>query len=471
MRRDYSGDYDRVESPGLAPEQEPPRFSNDVITEDSAAVTFVERHGPELRYCHSAGVWYRWNNLIWRRDEKCLAFHWARLLIRQLVESESPKVRGITSKVSFCGGVEKFAQRDPAVAVTIDNWDQDPWLLGTPSGTIDLRTGKLQPANPNDGITKSTLVAPTATGCPTWLKFLNEATGGNQELIRFLQQWLGYCLTGSTREHALIFVYGPGGNGKTVFLETTTKIIGDYATTAAMETFTASKNDRHPTDLAMLRGARLVTASETEQGHAWAEARIKTLTGGDRVTARFMRQDFFQYDPQFKLTIIGNHKPVLRSVDEAMRRRMNMVPFLVKPAVIDRQLEEKLLAEAPGILQWMIEGCLDWQANGLVRPEIVKAATDDYFSEQDVFGQWIEDCCEVKLGGDRFWDRSSDLFASWMDYARKAGEEPGTQKSFANDLRKRGFLKHRDGSARGFKFIRLRPEASSDSTCIGRSDT
>jgi putative DNA primase/helicase len=162
---------------------------------------------------------------------------------------------------------------------------------------------------------------------------------------------------------------------------------------------------------------------------------------------------------------------VLRSVDEAMRRRMNMVPFLVKPAVIDRQLEEKLLAEAPGILQWMIEGCLDWQANGLVRPEIVKAATDDYFSEQDVFGQWIEDCCEVKLGGDRFWDRSSDLFASWMDYARKAGEEPGTQKSFANDLRKRGFLKHRDGSARGFKFIRLRPEASSDSTCIGRSDT
>jgi putative DNA primase/helicase len=295
-----------------------------------------------------------------------------------------------------------------------------------------------------------------------WLKFLIEATGGNQELIRFLQQWLGYCLTGSIREHALIFVYGPGGNGKTVFLEVTTKIIGDYATTAAMETFTASKNDRHPTDLAMLRGARLVTASETEQGHAWAEARIKTLTGGDRVTARFMRQDFFQYDPQFKLTIIGNHKPVLRNVDEAMRRRLNMVPFVIKPSLIDRQLEEKLLAEAPGILQWMIEGCLDWQANGLVRPKVVLAATDDYFSEQDVFGQWLEDSCEVKFAsGDRFiWDRSGDLFASWAEYARKAGEEPGTQKSFANDLRKRGFTKYRDESARGFKFIRLKSQTS-----------
>src|SRR5262249_40615227 len=153
-------------------------------------------------------------------------------------------------------------------------------------------------------------------------------------------------------------------------------------------TFTASKNDRHPTDLAKLRGARLVTSSETEQGRAWAESRLKAMTGADRISARFMRQDFFEFDPHFKLTIIGNHQPVLQNVDEAMRRRINMIPFTRKPAVIDRDLETKLMAEAPGILQWMIDGCLDWQANGLVRPDVVKVATDNYFADQDTFGQW-----------------------------------------------------------------------------------
>jgi putative DNA primase/helicase len=447
-------ELDGVKAPSIAP-----TLSHEIVTEDSVAFQFVEEHASELRYCHSTGAWFRWDGTIWRKDEKHLAFHWARILVRQLVQNERPKIKAIASKTGFAAGVEKFAQRDPAVAVTADYWDQNEWLLGTPAGTVDLRTGRLRSSDSRDGITKSTLIAPGVTGSPLWLKFLNETTVGDQELMRFLQQWLGYCLTGSIREHALIFVYGSGGNGKSVFLNTTTKILGDYAATAAMETFTASKGDRHPTDLAMLHGARLVTASETEQGNSWAEARIKALTGGDRIAARFMRQDFFQYNPQFKLTIIGNHKPMLRNVDEAMRRRMNMLPFLVKPSAVDRQLEQKLLAEAPGILQWMIEGCLDWQSNGLIRPEIVKVATDDYFSEQDVFGQWIEDCCELKHGGyPAIWDRSSDLFASWADYARKAGEEPGSQKSFANELKKRGFGKHRDGGARGFKFIRLKPQ-------------
>src|SRR5436190_113345 len=154
--------------------------------------------------------------------------------------------------------------------------------------------------------------------------------GGNKErrrTIRFLQQWAGYCLTGVTREHALVFVFGPGGNGKTVFINVLTGIVADYATTAAMETFAVSHSDRHPTDLAMLRGARLVTASETEEGRAWAETRIKQMTGGDKIAARFMRQDFFEYVPQFKLWITGNHKPGLRSVGEAIRRRMNLIPF------------------------------------------------------------------------------------------------------------------------------------------------
>ena len=156
---------------------------------------------------------------------------------------------------------------------------------------------------------------------PALASVFRDATGNDEDLIRFLQQWFGYCLTGVTTEHALLFVYGDGGNGKSVFLNTIASILKDYAVTSAMETFTASNSDKHPTDLAMLHGARLVTASETEAGKAWAEAKIKQMTGGDPITARFMRQDFFTYVPQFKLTIIGNHKLTLNNVDEAARRQ------------------------------------------------------------------------------------------------------------------------------------------------------
>jgi putative DNA primase/helicase len=457
-------------SPPLQPNDEPeaqdrprkranrPNPNNVIITEDSAAVRFVEECGHLLRYCHSTGAWFKWDDNIWRKQETRLAFHWVRLMARELAEHEEPSTRAKVCKTSFASGVERFAQSDPEVAVTVDFWDRDEWLLGTPSGTVDLRTGALSPGKQADGITKATSVAPANTGCPLWLKFLNETTGNDAALIRFLQQWLGYCLTGSIREHAFIFVYGDGGNGKSVFLETVTSILGDYATTAAMETFTASHADRHPTDLAMLRGARLVTASETEEGRAWAEAKIKAMTGGDRVAARFMRQDFFQYNPQFKLTVIGNYRPVLRNVDDAMRRRINLIPFVRKPVEPDKKLKDKLTAEAPGILQWIIDGCLDWQENGLIRPEVVQAATDAYFSDQDLFTQWVEECCDVRMGSEDVWDRSADLFESWAEFCEKIGEEPGSSKSFASRLGRKGFEAGRfnRNTTRGFRFIRVK---------------
>src|SRR3954470_14800580 len=216
-------------------------------------------------------------------------------------------------------------------------------------GTVDLRTGELRAHGREDRITKQSAVTPAPVlhdDHPLWTKFLNEATKGDQELQRFLKQMAGYCLTGDLREHALFFIYGPGGNGKGVFLNTIVKVLGDYATTAAMDTFTASHGDKHPTDLAKLRGARMVTSSETEEGRAWAESRIKQMTGGDRISARFMRQDFFEFLPQFKLMIIGNHKPVLRNVDDAARRRFNIIPFNRKPANPDADLMQKLMAEA-----------------------------------------------------------------------------------------------------------------------------
>jgi putative DNA primase/helicase len=435
--------------------------ANDIVTEDSAAVLFVEQYGNDLRFCHSTGAWFRWQLTSWSQDRTGIAFQWARELNRRLAENQDERKRYITHKTAFASGVERFAKVDPQIAVTIDYWDRDPWLLGTPGGTVDLRTGELRDSDRSDGITKTAMVAPDGGGCPQWLRFLAEATGNDQALVRFLQQWCGYCLTGVTREHALVFVYGPGGNGKTVFLNVVTTILRDYATTAAMDTFTASHSDRHPTDLAMLRGARLVTASETEEGRAWAEAKIKQMTGGDRISARFMRQDFFEFTPQFKLTIVGNHKPVLRNVDEAARRRFNIVPFTRKPANPDTQLEHKLLAEAPGILGWMIAGCLDWQTNGLCRPKVVVDATDAYFADQDLVGQWLEERCERRVSSPLIWDLSANLFESWSTFAHKAGEDPGKQKAFGQALQKRGFEPHRaTGGGRGFKHIRVLPAGS-----------
>ena len=320
---------------------------------------------------------------------------------------------------------KSLRRSDRLMAVTSEAWDRDPLLLGTPGGTVDLRTGKLREPDPTDGITKVTAVAPAdRADCPRWLQFLDE-TFGDVDLIRFLQQWGGYSLTGETREHALVFGFGNGKNGKSVWLNTHTGILNDYAVTSAMDTFTASKSDRHPTDLAMLRGARLVSASETEEGRSWAESRIKQMTGGDQISARFMQKDFFTFRPSFKLTIIGNHKPVLKNVDDAARRRFNLVPFNRTPAKPDPLLEQKLKAEWPGILRWLIEGCLDWQANGLVRPASVVRATESYFEDQDLMSQWLAEACDAEPGNQYKWEATGSLFASWTDFANRAGEKPG----------------------------------------------
>jgi putative DNA primase/helicase len=254
-------------------------------------------------------------------------------------------------------------------------------------------------------------------------------------------------LTGSTREHALFFFYGPGGNGKGVFLNTLSAILADYAAVAPMEAFIATQGERHPTDLAGLRGARLVASQETEEGRRWAESKIKALTGGDPITARFMRQDFFTYQPAFKLVIAGNHKPGLRGVDEAIRRRFHLVPFMVKIAKPDRDLPEKLKAEWPGILRWMIEGCLAWQRDGLAAPASVRSATEAYLNEEDAIGRWIEECCDV---GPNNFQSSGGLWESWQRWASAANEHVGSQKRLGMALETHGYRADRHQKTRGF---------------------
>jgi putative DNA primase/helicase len=247
------------------------------------------------------------------------------------------------------------------------------------NATYDLRTGIGHKPDPLDYITKKTACrcAPLGTPHPLWTKFLDRVTNHDTELQSFLQRWCGYCCTGFTSEHVFVFAYGTGANGKSTFINTIRGILGDYTTIADMSTFLASNSERHPTDLAKLRGARLVVAIETQKGRRWDETKIKALTGGDKITARFMRQDFFDFTPTFKLMISGNHKPRLTSVDEAIKRRLLLVPFTVQIPVAerDKDLADKLKAEWPAILRWMIDGCLEWQRIGLAPPKTVLDAT------------------------------------------------------------------------------------------------
>lgn len=215
------------------------------LTEDGVALAFTTRFGTELRYDHEAARWYAWTGDRWRADTKQLAFSWCRVTARELSEDLDPKVRNTVRKRAFASGVEAFARADPIHAVNQDCWDSDPWLLGCPGGMVELKTGKRRKADPKHGITKHTAIAPSQDACPTWTRFLSEATKGDDDMVEFLKRWCGYCLTGDTREHALIFLYGPGGNGKSVFLDTIDRIMGDYATTAAMGTFASSRGDKH----------------------------------------------------------------------------------------------------------------------------------------------------------------------------------------------------------------------------------
>jgi putative DNA primase/helicase len=315
----------------------------------------------------------------------------------------------------------------------------------------------LRAARPSDYMTKITAVGPD-DNCPTplWLTFLARVTDNNEELQLYLQRMCGYCLTGSVREHAMFFLYGKGANGKGVFTQTIGAIMGDYHQAAPMETFVVSQGERHPTDLAMLRGARLVTASETEEGRRWAEAKIKQLTGGDPITARFMRQDFFTYDPQFKLVIAGNHKPSLRSVDEAVRRRLNLIPFTVTIPLHERdpRLTEKLKAEWPGILAWMIEGCHEWQRIGLAPPKIVCDATEAYLAAEDTINAWMDAMLEPDHSA---FESTADLCASFQAWSKRAGEPPRSRKEFLHAIDSgRGFTPHRRNSERGFLGYRIK---------------
>ena len=321
----------------------------------------------------------------------------AKYAVRPQRNAIRPRPASAIASAKTVYAVERLARSDRRLAATVDQWDADPWQLNTPQGVVDLTTGQARPHVPEDYFTKITAVGPQG-GCPRFLAFLDRITGGDAELVAYLRRVLGYGLTGLTREHALFFGYGTGANGKSVLLSTVAGILDEYHKTAPIETFTASNGDRHPTDLASLRGARLVTATETEEGRRWAESRIKQLTGGDTVAARFMRQDFFEYRPAFKLIIAGNHKPSLRSVDEAIRRRFHLIPFAVTIPARGARRRSRREAQgrmARGSSHGSSRDAWNGKPKALVPPRAVLEATEAYLSAEDAIAAWIEEKCEV----------------------------------------------------------------------------
>jgi putative DNA primase/helicase len=450
----YSDAASEFPAEGMPPAR-PPRVRVE-YSDRWLADTVIERVGGRLRYTPAQRAWLAWDGQRWTRDE----MDRARAEIRELLhgiacdlitrDGRAQKLARSIESAASLRSVMTVMEVDQRVAVPMSALDADPWLLNTPDGVVDLRSGLLRPHDRDLLLTKVTQVSPDrAADCTRWKQFLHETTGGNPELVAYLQRIAGYCLTGVTDEHAVMFIYGPGGNGKSVFLNALNYVLGDYATTAAMSTFMASRNERHPTEVAALHGARLVSASETSEGGRWNEERLKNLSGGDPVTARFLYRDFFTFQPQFKLLLIGNRKPSLDTVDDAMRRRLQLVPFTVKPQHPDPHLIDKLRAEGPAILAWMVDGALAWQALRLAPPEVVRDATKEYFEDQDVLGRWLAEECEEGLPD--VWTSTKDLFTRWQEWCGERAEFVGSLKRFSQMLADRGLDRRRGpGGRMGF---------------------
>jgi putative DNA primase/helicase len=442
-------------------------------TDMGNAQRLVERHGTNLRYCFDSGKWLTWNGRSWTADNDGQVDRFAKETIKSMYCeagcSASVSDRGNLAKHALKSEAEgrlramvNLSKTEPSVPVSQSMLDADPWLLNCGNGTIDLRTGKLLAHHRSNLCTKEVPIAfDSDAKCPTWIAFLNRVMADNRALVRFLQRAVGYALTGMTSEQVLFFLYGTGANGKSTFIETCRNLVGDYAQQSDFDTFVPKESGHPRNDLARLAGARFVAAVEAAQGRQLAENVIKQATGGDVITARFLYHEPFEYSPQYKLFLVANHKPVIVGTDEAIWRRIRLIPFTVTipPNERDKQLLEKLRGELPGILAWAVRGCLDWQRDGLGEPEAVWTATAEYRREMDVMADFVDECCV--LGEDQTEDAGL-LYEKFKEWSDQNGEGFLTQKKLGTQLRERGFESGKKRGNRCWFGLRLRHEDDND---------
>ncbi len=426
-------------------------------SEHALAERFATEHKADAIYVPNIG-WHVWDGERWRPDDQGKV----ELLCQQLCGTAASERAKLTEQQRLRSRRTREAimrEAQGQLVVTNDLLDKDVMLLNTSGGTVNLHTGDLRPARREDYCTKLAGATPDKENKPErWLQFIDEITAGDKALGTYLQRIAGLCLTGDVSMQEVYFLHGTGANGKSVFVSTLLSILGDYGRTTPAETLMVTYHPQHATSIAALRGARLVAISEVEDGSRWAESKLKELTGGTPITARFMRMDEFTFMPQFKLVITGNHKPRLRNVDQAAERRLRLVPFTVQipKAKRDRDLRKKLEPEYGGILQWAIEGCLDWQRQGLGTPDSVLSASAEYLAAQDVLGTWLNEQTTKKRS---LREQSSVLYQKYNRWCEDAGEYVITQREFTDKMKtEKGFKTRKIHGTMSFLGIGLKAQ-------------
>lgn len=409
------------------------------------AERFIEEHGAEVRYDQDSKRWYRCRNGIWQPDaagvtelvmETCVG---AADEVCRRGSTDKEKMANLTKAKSLnsrrtVADLMALASSMRSVSVRSTDFDPNPDLIGVPGGVVDLRTGEMLPPSPDLMISRSTSVAPVDAPTPIWDGFLQQATGSNQEYVDYLERAAGYTLTGHTREHKFFYLYGNGGTGKSTFLDVLYSILGDFAHAADSGLFLDSRERQHTQELAATQGRRLVSVNEIKKGRAWNEARLKALTGGDVVNARHMYGSDYNFRLAAKFWMAANNRPVFTGIDEGISRRVQILPFVHKPEVIDKELPHKLRAEYPAILRKLILAAGDWYREGLVEASAVVTETAEYIAHEDLVAQWRAECCEPAASPAE-WSRSSDLWSSWNDWNVKNGRKPMSTQGFATILR------------------------------------
>jgi P4 family phage/plasmid primase-like protien len=428
------------------------------LTDLGNAERFADQYGDVARYCYEWRCWFVWDGCRWSRDS-ALVERWAKKTVRSIYGEASraqdeEQAKAIAKHAVRSEGQKQIramldlARSEFGIPISAEELDTDPMLLTVLNGTLDLRTGKLLPHNPEHCITKLAPVAfdPSAT-CPVWEGFLARISDGNESLQRFEQRAAGYSLSGDVSERCIFFLYGTGANGKSTFLETLRDLLGDYATRAPSETLMVKRDGAIPNDIARLRGSRFVMCSETEDGRRLSEALVKDMTGNDAISARFLHAEFFEFRPQFKIWLATNHRPIIKGTDEAIWDRLRIIPFEVRipPEERDKHLLVKLKQEASGILNWALDGCLTWQKCGLGEPDEVRGATDAYRQDMDTLGSFLEERCEV---GAHSQVSAAAIYGNYKNWCESTGENPMAQRALGLKLGERGFKRTRGTGGR-----------------------
>jgi len=437
----------------------------------------VVAYGRDLRYVPEWGKWLFWDGARWQMDQSQVQVMEAAKGTIRAIYPLAPSIADDVKRAGLVGHARKseqgprlremvrLAASDAKIVARPQQLDRDPWLLNCENGTIDLRTGELRGHSREDLITRlAPVVFDPSASSGLWDDFLQRATNGDQELQDYLQRVAGYTMVGVAREEVALILLGGTATGKSTFVEALKATLGEYAATADFETFLRRSQPQGPrTDLARLKGVRLVTASEVPAGRQFDESTVKQLTGGDTVTARHLYKEAFEYVPQFTICMAANHRPGVRDDDPAIWRRLKVISFEAQIPVEERDPQVKARLRdpkvgGPAILAWAVEGALKWQQEGLGEPEAVRRATQDYRSEMEIFTQFVEDCC---VEDPSQWVESIDIRGFYENWCELQGNRyPYGLKRFANALRGRGHQPQKRGGHRGWRGIGIAPRVA-----------